>query len=141
MPPHQRVRHVIIGILAALTLPASALATEAEVCPVCGQMRDPAVTYQAKAGHTLVRGAANTLFGWTELIRQPAAEAKGGGNVFAGIAKGVGQGLRRTVGGVGELLTFWTPKVQDNYLQFSHDCPLCVGQSRVQAPAPQTPQP
>jgi len=76
---------------------------------------------------TLGRGAVNALLGWTELIHQPAQEAKAGRNVLAGIGKGVGEGVVRTLAGVGEVLTFWTPRVQDRYLRFAEDCPVCMG--------------
>lgn len=98
-------------------------------CPICGRAGNPA-TYADKAGTTLVRGASNTLFGWTELLRQPVQEAKAGGNVFVGIGKGLGESVMRTFAGAGEILTFWTPKTKDGYVQFSTDCPICMKSSR-----------
>jgi putative exosortase-associated protein (TIGR04073 family) len=83
-------------------------------------------TYPSKAGHTLLRGTANTLLGWTELIRRPAQEVKAGGNVFTGIAHGVGSSVTRTLSGAAEVLTFWTPKIQHSYVHFAHDCPICA---------------
>ena len=82
------------------------------------------MSYQEKATNTLLRGALNTTLGWTELIRQPAKEAKEGGNVFVGLANGVGQSVTRTLAGLGEIFTFWTPKVQGQYIHFAEDCPL-----------------
>ena len=99
-------------------------------CPVCAKASDESTSYPAKAGSTLVRGATNTLLGWTELFRQPVNEVKGGGNVVIGIGKGVGQTVKRTLAGVGEVLTFWTPKVQDSYIHFSKDCPICMGKQQ-----------
>ena len=99
---------------------------EEQVCQVCSKAGHDDTSYGAKAGTTLTRGAANTLFGWTELIRQPVNEVKAGGNLLTGIAKGLGESLKRTGGGVGEILTFWTPKVKDHYLAFSNDCPVCM---------------
>ena len=113
---------IVLGLLAA-PRPAAA---EAKVCPVCGRASQDDTPYATKAGTTLTRGAANTVFGWTELIRQPAAEAKAGGNVFTGMAKGLGESFKRTLGGVGDVLTFWTPKVNHHYLAFSGDCPVCM---------------
>ena len=120
--------------------PQSTAAEEQKVCPVCGRAGHDEVRYSVKAGTTLSRGAANTLFGWTELIRQPADEVKAGGNVMTGIAKGVGESVKRTLGGVGEVLTFWTPKVHHHYLSFSNDCPVCMKNRSKQQPAP-SPQP
>ena len=104
------------------------LAADAVVCPICHRIRGDSVSYSAKAGSTLTRGATNTLFGWTELIRQPVDEVKQGGNVVTGMGKGVGQALKRTSAGLAEVLTFWTPKVRNRYFHFADDCPLCMGQ-------------
>ena len=106
------------------TPPAPTPSTE---CPICRQAADKNTPdYQTKAAHTLARGATNALFGWTEIIRQPAEEVKAGGNVFTGILKGVSQGVGRTIAGAGEVLTFWTPKSKTGYLHFSTDCPICA---------------
>ena len=101
--------------------------TTGVICPVCKKAGNTQAGYPSKAGHTLVRGTANTLLGWTELIRQPANEVKEGGNVFVGLGKGVGETLKRTFGGIGEVLTFWTPKMKNGYVHFSNDCPICMG--------------
>jgi len=107
----------------------SSKASSATTCPICGRVTDSA-SYSDKAGNTLVRGASNTFFGWTELLRQPVQEVKAGGNAFVGIGKGVGEGVKRTFAGLGEVLTFWTPKSKDGYLQFSKDCPICMKSTR-----------
>jgi putative exosortase-associated protein (TIGR04073 family) len=131
-----RTRHcwrfkLVVGTLAIWLLgTSSALAAEGAICKLCANATDEAATYPEKAGNTLVRGAANALFGWTELIRQPVAEVKGGGNVLVGMGKGLGETVRRTLGGAGEVLTFWTPKVQGSYLHFSQDCPVCMGRQQ-----------
>jgi putative exosortase-associated protein (TIGR04073 family) len=106
-----------------------AAAADGPVCPICGTIRQQDVSYPAKAGSTLVRGASNTLFGWTEIIREPAQEAREGRNVrnvVVGIANGVGHGIARTAVGVGELLTFWTPKINNRYVRLAEDCPICM---------------
>ena len=132
-----RTQQVIGALLGLMVLlggagPAAAAkagqvsAQEGKMCPICAKAGDDMATYPSKAGSTLVRGAANTLLGWTELIRQPVQETKAGGNVFTGLAKGLGEGVKRTLGGAGEVLTFWTPKVKGSYLAFAHDCPLCM---------------
>ena len=100
------------------------------VCPICGRVSDPSASYSTKAGSTLVRGAANAALGWTELISEPAHEVKNGGNVLVGIGKGVGRTLTRTLSGVGEVLTFWTPKVNNRYIEFATDCPICMKHSQ-----------
>ncbi len=123
---------VVLGIAILFGFAGSSMAAQKQkaamgVCPVCANATDESASYPKKAGYTLVRGAANTLLGWTELIRQPVNEVNGGGNVFTGVAKGVGEGVKRTLGGVGEILTFWTPKVKGSYLHFSDNCPICMG--------------
>ena len=124
-------RTLLASLLLSVGLASSGLAAEEPprrtTCPICRSAADnPTVDYRTKAAHTLMRGATNTLFGWTEIIRQPADEVKDGGNVFLGILKGIGQGVGRTMAGAGEVLTFWTPKDKDSYLHFSTDCPICA---------------
>lgn len=123
---------VILGCAVWLGGAHAALAEEPQrtICPICSRANKEAAAYPTKAVATLGRGAANTFLGWTELIRQPAEEVKAGGNVLMGIGKGVGQGVTRTLAGVGELLTFWAPKVQDRYLRFATDCPVCMGSNK-----------
>ena len=124
----RRLTKLAVGLAVVLGSPQWGLAAEQRaVCPICGHASTDTLPYSTKAGYTLARGAANALLGWTELIRQPAQEVKEGGNVFTGIAKGVGHSVRRTFAGAGELLTFWTPKVQHRYIYFAHDCPVCMG--------------
>lgn len=106
--------------------PTDTQAKGVELCPICKYTANKEA-YSTKAGTTFVRGAANTMFGWTEFIRQPAQEVKSGGNVFSGIAKGFGEGMKRTASGIGEVLTFWTPKVNNEYVHFANDCPICMG--------------
>jgi putative exosortase-associated protein (TIGR04073 family) len=128
--PH-RLIGIVLGMWLCLGLPPVTAAADDEpprvVCPICrNAASNQAADYPTKATHTLVRGAANTLFGWTEVIRQPAEEVKAGGNLLTGIVKGIGQGMGRTVAGAGEVLTFWTPKGKGGYLHFATDCPVCV---------------
>lgn len=136
-----RYLRMVFGVLAFAAAAAvfsfspSAMADEQKICQVCSHAGRDEASYGAKAGTTLTRGAANTLFGWTELIRQPADEVKSGGNVFGGIAKGVGESVKRTLGGVGEILTFWTPKVNNHYIAFASDCPICMKHAQPQAAA------
>jgi putative exosortase-associated protein (TIGR04073 family) len=102
-------------------------------CPICSKASNQSTPYAEKAGSTLTRGAMNAALGWTEIISQPVHEVQNGGNVFVGIGKGIGQMFGRTAAGIGEVLTFWTPKVQDKYVGFATDCPICMKRT----PAPQ----
>ncbi|MBI2093856.1 MAG: hypothetical protein HYT88_03955 [Candidatus Omnitrophica bacterium] len=101
---------------------------ETPLCPICRNTNSQETPYATKVSYTLLRGATNTLFGWTELFRQPATKVRAGSNVANGIANGVGHSVSRTLGGIGELLTFWTPKVQGRYVTTANDCPLCMKQ-------------
>ena len=108
-----------------LAFPSTAAAAEQQrLCPICLKANDRHASYGEKAGNTLARGALNLGLGWTELIRQPGKNARKGKNVLLGIANGVGFSARRTLRGLGELLTFWAPKVHGEYIHFSKDCPL-----------------
>ena len=126
----RRTMVMSLAVGAALLLGGSGTALAA--CPICGRASDESANYPTKAGSTLVRGASNTLLGWTELFRQPVDEVKSGGNVVTGIGKGVGQTVKRTLAGLGEVLTFWTPKVDDSYVHFAKDCPICMGKQQQQ---------
>jgi putative exosortase-associated protein (TIGR04073 family) len=124
----------VLVLSAAVSLAGAGVASAEETphpaCPICTHANEPSAPYAATATTTLSRGVVNALLGWTELIRQPAQEARTGGNVLVGIGKGVGQGVLRTLSGVGEALTFWTPKVGGRYLRFSTDCPVCMGRQK-----------
>ena len=123
-------------VSASLVLLAGAQALQAEeqhrseeprLCPICRAANSQSAPYTEKAGSTFMRGATNTAFGWTELLTQPTEEVKTGGNLLIGVGKGMNQAVRRTFLGVGELLTFWTPKGPKGYLTLNHDCPICMG--------------
>ncbi|MBI4003934.1 MAG: hypothetical protein HY353_02835 [Candidatus Omnitrophica bacterium] len=117
-------RLVIASLIVAFAQPAAAAEPKARLCPICAKANDDQATYGEKAGNTLARGALNLGLGWTEMIRQPGKAAREGKNVFHGIANGIGFSARRTLRGLGELLTFWTPKVEGEYIHFSKDCPI-----------------
>mgnify|MGYP001593866364 CR=1 FL=1 len=105
---------------------ASQAQTPPVICPICHVANDQNAPYLQKAGTTLMRGATNTVFGWTEMILQPVAEANEGGNLLTGIGKGVGYSVKRTAVGIGELLTFWTPKDKRGSAPLTKDCPICM---------------
>jgi putative exosortase-associated protein (TIGR04073 family) len=110
---------------------APARAEEPTTCPICSKASSQTVPYGEKAGSTLTRGAMNAALGWTEIISQPVHEVQNGGNVLVGIGKGIGQTFSRTAAGIGEVLTFWTPKVQNRYVGFATDCPICMKRTPV----------
>ena len=97
---------------------------EPKLCPFCLKANDPDVGYLDKTSNTLIRGILNTTLGWTEVLRVPAKHAREDGNIWNGLASGLGSGVTRTLNGLAEIFTFWTPKVGDNYIHFSTDCPL-----------------
>ena len=120
-------RFVLTGVFScALLLGISppADAREPQMCPICSKLKNQSASYGEKAGNTLSRGVLNFTLGWTELIRQPAKKARAGGNVWHGIANGIGKSTTRTARGLGEVLTFWMPKMRGNYIHFSKDCPI-----------------
>ena len=131
------MRGVVLGLVFGVVHPALAEDTPA-TCPICNAANDRAAPYPQKAGSTLVRGALNTAFGWTELLVQPTEEVKEGGNLMTGVGKGVGFAAKRTFFGLGELLTFWTPKGRGGYLDLNKDCPVCMGRRRTPQPSHKT---
>ena len=118
------VVRMAVGALLLVGCSGVAAADDRPICPICSKANNASATYAEKAGNTLARGALNLGLGWTELIRQPAKKARAGGNVFLGILNGVGRSATRSARGLGEILTFWAPKVQGEYVHFSKDCPL-----------------
>jgi len=94
------------------------------LCPICSTLEDRSTSYGEKAGNTLARGMLNLTLGWTEMIRQPGKAAREGKGVLHGLANGVAFSARRTLRGLGEVFTFWTPKTTERYIHFSKDCPL-----------------
>ncbi len=144
---------LLVGLLALAVWgqgPAMASADEkppgaaAYVCPICHLANNQDAPYGQKAGATLARGAANTAFGWTELLLQPTAEVKANGNLLMGLGKGVGFAITRTGAGLGELFTFWVPRGKDGYLSLTKTCPICLqpvpsAPADADAPAPQKP--
>jgi len=114
----------VLGCVVWMGRPALAAGQDAPICPICKTLKEDSVTYGEKAGNTLARGVLNFTLGWTELIRQPAKKARAGDNVWRGIANGIGKSALRTARGLGEVVTFWTPKRKDGYIHFSKDCPI-----------------
>jgi len=118
---------VVILLIAGVTAagqPVMAAEDQPRLCPICSKLEGSEATYVEKAGNTFTRGLLNLGLGWTEMIRQPGKAAREGKDVFHGVANGVAFSARRTLRGIGEVLTFWTPKVQDRYIHFSKDCPI-----------------
>ena len=126
-----------IAILAMVFLgQAGSLAAEESpptTCPICRAANHPSA-YPQKAGTSLLRGAINTAFGWTELVVRPADEVKAGGNLAVGIGKGMELAVKRTALGFGELATFWAPRSKKGYLTFNRDCPICMRQQSPPSP-------
>ncbi len=132
---------VSLGVVAGTAISARAEETR-PICPICHRANDQHAPYSERAGMTLVRGAMNTAFGWTELLVEPTKEANASGNVLFGVGKGMGLAVKRTAVGLGELLTFWTPKnKKEGYLSLTTDCPICFPSAKPPseaAPAPAT---
>ena len=84
--------------------------------PVCNMAASS--SYAAAASGKLLRGVANTGFGWVELIRQPTINS----NKWEGVSKGVFYTGQRTVYGVVEAVTFLLPSYKTP--QSDPACPL-----------------
>lgn len=84
------------------------LPCQAETVSICDAADSD--DYLTKASGQFLRGATNLGFCWVELFHQPALEAKSGnGNLFYGVAKGVGHTAVRALKGVGDIATFVAP--------------------------------
>ena len=127
-------------LIIGLTTPAEAADEISHTCPIC-QFTTNHSSYGQKVGGTLLRGATNTVFGWTEILLAPHEEVKSGGNIASGIGKGMSLAVQRTAAGLGELLTFWTPKGKDGYLRFTTNCPICLGQQSPSSAPPASSSP
>ncbi len=82
--------------------------------------------YLTKTSGRFLRGTANIGFCWLEMIHQPALEAKSGGNLFAGLAKGVGHSFLRVVKGIGDIATCASPLRDEDgtFPSVTRDCAL-----------------
>ena len=101
-------------------------------CPICSRANNTQSPYAERATITLVRGLANSTFGWTEMLTQPRAEVEQGGNLAVGMGKGVGFAIKRTAEGIGELFTFWVPRGERDPA-LAEDCPICALPRRPQS--------
>lgn len=129
-----------LGALEAALAAEEPPAATPVVCPICRQANNRQAPYAEKAGSTLVRGAINAAFGWTELLVQPTEEVNHGGNLAVGVGKGIGFAIKRTALGFGELLTFWTPKDKEGNFTLAQDCPVCFSATIPRRP-PAKPEP
>ena len=63
------------------------------------------------SGEKLGRGLQNGMLGWTEMVTRPQAEVQENGprGLVKGLLEGISYGTIRTVTGVAEVATFWSP--------------------------------
>lgn len=137
---HTMWRKLVIPLTAALLAAAPAASAEPKICPICDQLRKEKLAYPEKAGNMLARGALNFTLGWTEMMKQPAQEAREGHHVLTGLGKGISRSASRTLGGLAEIATFWMPKVNGEYTHLSEDCPLDV-EAKAEPPKPPAAKP
>lgn len=65
--------------------------------------------YGTATGSKLVRGVANTAFGWTELFFRPGKLIAEGDHPVVAVLKGLGNSITRTTVGALEAVTCWIP--------------------------------
>jgi len=99
----------MVGAVEAAKVTQTAAVPEAakKSCGVCNTAES--TNYLPHATGTLGRGITNAALGWTELFAQPVRAGKAGDNVLVGVGKGLGHTIKRTLLGLGEVLTFWVP--------------------------------
>lgn len=129
---------LVVALILGFASPLGAEERTPTVCPICRTANSEVADYPQRAGTTLLRGAMNTAFGWTELLIHPPQEVKTSGNLAVGIGAGMGRAATRTFLGIGEVFTWWLPKGQHGYLKLTTDCPICLGTPQAAPPA-QTP--
>jgi putative exosortase-associated protein (TIGR04073 family) len=80
--------------------------------------------YLTKTSGQFLRGATNISFCWLEMIHQPALEVQSRGNLFAGVAKGVGHTFLRVVKGIGDIATCASPHRNEDgtFPSVTRDC-------------------
>jgi len=107
-------------VIVALLMLVSSISYAAE-CSPCADLKSGDA---AKAcGARLCNGACNAVLGWTEIFFRPGKVACEGGNLVVGFFRGIGYAITRTVVGVVEVATFWTP---GESIVTVDGCPVCA---------------
>jgi putative exosortase-associated protein (TIGR04073 family) len=110
------------GILAAFVIVVfCATAAYASDCGMCANLNDGDI--MTVCGARLCSGACNALLGWSEIFFRPGKVVAEGGNPLVGFFRGLGNAVARTVVGMVEIATFWTPG--DSVVKMA-DCPVCA---------------
>ncbi len=80
--------------------------------------------YLTKTSGQFLRGATSLCFFWLEMIHQPELELRSGGNLFTGVAKGVGHSFLRVVKGIGDIATCASPHRDEDgaFPSVTQDC-------------------
>jgi putative exosortase-associated protein (TIGR04073 family) len=117
-------------LLMGLGLPRPAVAQEQE------EETTPAPDF---AEEKLSRGLQNGTLGWTEIVARSQAEVQANGprGLVKGLLEGISHGTIRTVTGVAEVATFWSPLPVRYRPPHSGPRPVAAGQaivSKVLAP-------
>ena len=124
-PPRILTRLTLGVMLLGATAVSVAAEETTKQCPICHHANNQAAPYAEQASSTLLRGALNTAFGWTDLLVEPVSEVQAKGNLATGLGKGVSHALKRTAQGLGELVTFWVPRSKTSGPPLATDCPIC----------------
>ena len=82
--------------------------------PVVAQEQDPdeeTTPAPEFSGEKLGRGLQNGMLGWTEMVTRPqaAVQEHGATGLVKGLLDGISYGTIRTLTGVAEVATFWSP--------------------------------
>ncbi|MDP3733175.1 MAG: hypothetical protein Q8Q91_01405 [Candidatus Daviesbacteria bacterium] len=72
--------------------------------------------YGTATGSKLVRGVANTAFGWTEIFFRPGKLISQGDHPVVAVLKGLGNAVARTTVGALEVATCWIPGTSSEVL-------------------------
>lgn len=108
----------IVLVLLVLVFAASCAYAE---CSVCKNLQSKSAVNICCS--RIGNGLSNGLLGWSEIFYRPGKTVAEGGNLVVGFFRGIGNAITRTVVGVVEVATFWTPG--DSVVKMD-DCPLCA---------------
>lgn len=118
-----------IALLAAVFILSSLFSgrAHAEISSLCSAADSD--SYITKAGGQFARGIVNMGLCWVELIHQPSLELKPetGGNLFRGLARGVGHTVLRAGKGISDIFFCLSPPNTDGtYNVIAKDCAFGV---------------
>jgi putative exosortase-associated protein (TIGR04073 family) len=117
----KRLLLLVVVMVFAASFAYAAGAKEAEGCWACSNLQSDDMSQ--RYGARVCNGLCNAALGWSEIFFRPGKVVSAGGNPVVGFFEGLGNAISRTVAGVVEVVTFWTPGKSVAKID---DCPMCA---------------